>query len=82
MKRLILTLLLATACGPVAAELRIFACEPEWAALAEAVGDSLRNGSSPCEQRAIEPSRAQPALHATIHASSCDGRHARQSRAQ
>ena len=41
MKRLILTVLLAVASGPVAAELRVFACEPEWAALADEVGGEL-----------------------------------------
>ncbi len=41
MKRLILTVLLAVASGPVAAELRVFACEPEWAALADEVGGDL-----------------------------------------
>ena len=41
MKRLILTVLLVVASGPAAAELRIFACEPEWAALADEVGGDL-----------------------------------------
>jgi len=41
MKRLILTVLLAVACGPAVAELRVFACEPEWAALADEVGGDL-----------------------------------------
>ena len=41
MKRLILTVLLTIASGPVTAELRVFACEPEWAALADEVGGEL-----------------------------------------
>ncbi len=41
MKRLILTVLLVVASGPVFAELRVFACEPEWAALADEVGGDL-----------------------------------------
>ena len=41
MKRLMVMLLLATACGPAAAKLQVFACEPEWAALADEVGGDL-----------------------------------------
>ena len=41
MKRLILVVLLTIASGPVAAELRVFACESEWAALADEVGGDL-----------------------------------------
>ena len=41
MKRLILTVLLVVASGPAVAELRVFACEPEWAALADEVGGDL-----------------------------------------
>ena len=41
MKRLMVMLLLATACGPAAAKMQVFACEPEWAALADEVGGDL-----------------------------------------
>lgn len=41
MKRFVLMVALAISCGPAAADLRIFACEPEWAALADEVGGDL-----------------------------------------
>ena len=41
MKKLILAVLLAAFGGPAAAELRVFTCEPEWAALAGEVGGDL-----------------------------------------
>lgn len=41
MKKLILAVLLAALGGPAAAELRVFTCEPEWAALAGEVGGDL-----------------------------------------
>ena len=41
MRRLMLTLLFVLAPGLASAELEIFACEPEWAALAEEIGGDL-----------------------------------------
>lgn len=41
MNKMILTVLLAVIAGPAAAELRVFACEPEWAALADEIGGDL-----------------------------------------
>ena len=41
MKRFILMVVLAVSCGPAAAEIRVFACEPEWAALADEIGGDL-----------------------------------------
>jgi zinc/manganese transport system substrate-binding protein len=41
MRKLILSVLLVVMAGPVSAELRVFACEPEWAALADEIGGEL-----------------------------------------
>ena len=67
MKKLILAVLLAVACGPAAAQLRVFACEPEWAALADEIGGDLVDAySATTAQQDPHYIQARPSLIAKV----------------
>jgi len=70
MKKIIratLVLLICIATGPVMAKLRVFACEPEWAALAGAVGgDQLILYSATTAQQDPHHIQARPSLIARV----------------